>query len=184
MTHQHYWTIKPNPGLTITWYDQKPDCLGELYEHRETKQKELAKWYQSRLNVLKNVNTVFINNLGNLVLNRHELRLLPDGIVRLEPARNSQKQHEAMAFSKQEFRFADGSSVIVNRAGMLVLVSSDPTLPVVYVPLVLDSPIALATDTDFAGLDYYQPTDSTQRTVPVPDFWQRFIVPFVDRIDT
>jgi MoxR-vWA-beta-propeller ternary system domain bpX0/MoxR-vWA-beta-propeller ternary system domain bpX1 len=185
MTATQYWTVDPTQELTIVREDEKPaNWLIDFYEHRETRQKKLAGWYMPRLTILKNVNTVFINNLGNLVLNRHELRLLPDGIVRLEPARNSQKQHEAMAFSKQEFRFADGSSVIVNRAGMLVLVSSDPTLPVVYVPLVLDSPIALATDTDFAGLDYYQPTDSTQRTVPVPDFWQRFIVPFVDRIDT
>jgi hypothetical protein len=74
--------------------------------------------------ILKNITSVFINEAGNLVFNIHELQINSGGVIKLKTTRQIKKQYEATQTSENTFTFSNGSSIMVNRSGMLVLRSN------------------------------------------------------------
>lgn len=178
---KQHWTIQWNGGIQINAFENLPQELLEQYDVAEKKAQKLnAQTYASR-DVLKNVTTVFINQLGNLVFNCHELRLTDREQVRLERS-GFQKTAISARKSEQTFHFPDGSTVTVHRSGMLLLKSSDQSLETVYVPSVLDSPLGVATMSRFAGEEYYyRPGVSGLRTSPKL-FWNQCVNPFIETI--
>lgn len=134
--------------------------------------------------VFKNVKSVFINNVNNLVLNFHELRLTDRGTVRMEASKFLKKEAEADWDGKNAFRFRDGSTVTINRSGMLELKSSDAALETIYVPMVLDALLGIATRTIFAGNEYYRSHSPEQKPAAPELFWKWRVQSFIETIKT
>lgn len=75
----------------------------------------------------------------------------------------------------------DGSSISTNN-GILELISSNTSIPKIYIPFVLDFETALATDEEYAGNDYFLPDDSTLKNIEVEEFHEKYLEPFIQHI--
>lgn len=159
--------------------------VGLMEEKLAAKQQAAARVHVPNLllsTVFKNVTRVFINEVGNLVLNRQELRLTDSGWIMLQKTGFVKREVEALSAGRAGFRFADGSTVYVNKSGMLVLKSSDPSRQTVFVPSVVDSGLGVATETDFAGLTTYRKQSAAQVELSTKEFWKEHILPFIETI--
>jgi hypothetical protein len=145
------WSISPNG--TITRID---GTSNEKFQQREIALQSVVTKYTSPHSVLKNVNKVFINEGGDLVFKLHTLKLVGQSAhIMFMQCRDLTQKVSAQLTGNNMFVFNDGSSVEVNRSGLLVLRSSDTRLPPIYIPTTLDSSLGLATDYEFAGNPYY-----------------------------
>ena len=136
--------------------------------------------------VLKNIHTVFINQRGNLVFNKHELILSKTGHLQLmSAARESRSIAQSSEWNKErnEFTFPGGSRIRVLRAGMIVLQRMGGG-GWVYIPAVLDVSLAAATATHFAGNLYYYPTVQNEPLIKESThaFYDENIRPFIQDI--
>src|SRR5690606_22063235 len=79
--------------------------------------------------------------------------------------------------------FPEGSTVSINRNGMLVLRSSNPGIDTIFIPSVLDMPLGVATKDYFAGSDYFDPglVPANQHLTPAA-FYHQFIEAFIAQI--
>ncbi|MES2132536.1 MAG: ribosomal protein L7/L12 [Bacteroidota bacterium] len=130
------------------------------YENSEFKKRkgelaELAKKPFWSGVVLKNINTVYINDKNNLVLNVHELTINTGFHIKLGGSFNYVKREEATRTEKNEFTFPDGSVIEVLRHGMIVLKSSNADVPYIYIPTLIDASLGVATQNAFAGNAYF-----------------------------
>jgi ribosomal protein L7/L12 len=76
--------------------------------------------------VLKNINRVFISQEGRLIFNKHELVLLY-GIIKFEPGSAAAHREGAIDAEwnrRDTFTFRNGSTITVDRSGMLILQDS------------------------------------------------------------
>lgn len=82
--------------------------------------------------------------------------------------------------SWNEKRFAEGSTVRLERQGLLVLTSSDPALPVIYLHSILDFPIAMRAGNAAAGNARFIPIGVG--SIPILEFYETYMKPFVQKI--
>jgi ribosomal protein L7/L12 len=116
----------------------------------------MALKYTLNYGTFKNINKVFINEAGEFVLNVHALKLTGNGMhLKLSRTNNQHVKFAANVTDEHIFTFDDGSSVEVNRNGLIILRSSDRILPAIYIPTTLDASLGIATSTEFAGNEYY-----------------------------
>lgn len=125
------------------------------FEQRGKQLQKIRQEHSYLQNVFKNVNEVFINEKNNLVFNIHELHIKQGSHIKLDTTHSTVKKIKAVKHSHKEYIFEDGSIAEINRGGVLILKSSNDAIPWIYVPLVLDSSLGIATETDFAGNDFY-----------------------------
>lgn len=184
--HYQYWVIDPNSNDSpVLIKGQSPVKLNTLYKERQKELKELRKTLSFAPNLLKNVHSISISLNGNLVLNSmHEFLMNPYGVIKLNNTNpKNGTQIASRVDNKQEFMFEDGSKIFINKSGMLTLVSSNTGLPVIYVPLVLDSALGIGTEEYFCGNDFYNPSDNGALAIMnTKKFWENFVQPFVDTI--
>ena len=96
---------------------------------RKKKLQELVAKGNIAMCVLKNINAVFINEAGNLVLNIHELIMNEhNNSIRFINYSKQVKKIRAVRTQNNQFVFADGSSVEVSRCGLVTLKSSNPEI--------------------------------------------------------
>jgi hypothetical protein len=79
-----------------------------------------------------------------------------------------------------EFVFPDGSIVEVNFAGMVILKSSNSSIPLIFIPTVLETRLGMATMTEFAGNDFFKKTE--KESIGVIQFSERYMKPFLKNI--
>lgn len=111
--------------------------------------------YLADCNVLKKIRTVGISRNGNFMINQYVL----SGLTGRMMFNYGMKGDIVLfaALSKHDvFKFPDGSTVTNNRAGLLILSSSNPDIPDIYVPSVLTEPLGLSTEQYFTGNKEYQ----------------------------
>ena len=109
---------------------------------------------------LVNIKTVGISSRKQLVFNQFELfPNVGDKPQLMIPFDTGPINLMAEATKDgQEFVFADKSKIVSERMGFVRLVSSNPRLPEVYVPTILNQPLGLATVEEFSGNGYYAPS--------------------------
>lgn len=156
-----------------------PDVIKEVLEKR--KQQSLAFSYRPG-SVLKNIKSVFINNVGNLVVNVHELRLAPHGLLMFERSQFLMQKALARKDDSGLFRFPNGHKVRFDDSGMLILESKDQAS--IFIPLILDCSLGVATHTHFAGDKFYLSPLTNQEQVQVERkyFFEQFIRRFLENI--
>ena len=176
-----YWIISSDDDFQIEKYENpSPEIRNYFLEANSRTEKAKKEVYQKK-DVLKNVSTVFINQVGNLVFNCHELRLTDKETIRLEKTSFTKDVFSAQK-DGQVFCFRDGSTVNINRSGMLILQSSDISLSPIYIPSVLDTTLGVATSAHFAGDSFYYHAAKLGTIVPPKIFWKEYMKPFVENI--
>lgn len=161
-----FFHLNHTGNYVITLRDDKIDIeivkentieLRKMKSLREQEQKN-EKQTQSKKSILKNIQTVGINSVGNLLFNQHEFTIY-QGKVSLGGSGFREVQTAAVLKSRNLFEFPDKSTVAIDPSGMLILRSSDPFIPPIYVPSVLNASLGIATREYFAGNDYYAPAE-------------------------
>jgi ribosomal protein L7/L12 len=127
----------------------------EYFKDRREEMKKLSAKAYAAGGALKNIDTVYINREGNLVLNIHALRLSQGKYLLLDRPPSQDRQVQAVRNDRDHFVFPDGSQVRVKRCGMIALKSSNTALPEIYIPTLIDVTLGAATDTTFAGNTFY-----------------------------
>lgn len=177
------WKIDPEAG-SIQKSEGPPDKeMIQVYRQREQQYQDAFRVNSTFHPVLKNISRIFISNKGTLVVNNHELSV--GETVRFEAAgTDCTPQVPAATENRVLFRFQDGSSIRIQRTGMLQLRSSNRNIPDIWIPSVLESDLGLAAGNSFCGSEYYRPDkdDSTTFGLPVDEFSQHYIQPFIQRI--
>jgi ribosomal protein L7/L12 len=127
----------------------------EYFKDRKEELKKLSAKAYSAGGTLKNIDMIYLNAEGNLVLNIHTLRLNQGKYLLLDHSANHAKKVDALRKDRDTFVFPDGSQVTVKRYGVVILKSSNPAIPEIYIPTLVDVTLGVATDTAFAGNTYY-----------------------------
>ena len=115
--------------------------------------------------VYKNIKKICITSKNQLRFGVHDL-FVKNNYLFLHPDSNAQVEVRCSAQQEMSnlFAFKDGSTVTIDRNGMIILDSSNEEIPKIYIPSVITSSIAAATQDTFAGNAYYR-LDPTKKIV-------------------
>ena len=161
-------------------YQAGKDVPGKnIFENRAVELKKVMSTFKSDYAVFRNIKTIFINEKDHLVFNIHELLVNNGTYLKLDKIGRPDLQTKKLEAAKvrgsefllsdgsiketdktgkePKFMFPDGSSVEINKAGVFILKSSSDKIPVIYLPPMLNSSLAAATETIFAGNEFYYP---------------------------
>lgn len=177
----HHWEISYSPKLEIKKEDSFPQALREAYQKRHVGIKGFSITADS---ILKNVSSIFINNVGNLVFNIHELRFSESkGTLKLENSGFIQPTVIAQRNQKiqKQFDFSEGSTITIDSSGLLVFKSSDSELSEFFIPSVLNCSLAACTRSEFSGNPYYLIPDKNHGSLEVSlkTFYHKQIQEFI-----
>lgn len=141
----------------------------------------INKYYYPGNNILKSFNKIFITDDHTLQFNIHHLDFNRQNFVFLFANRNSVPKINAIR-DKNKFVFPDGSEVLIDKKGMVTLKSSDTSIPEFYIPTSLSFAICLATNTEFAGNNYFYDEDKSLAKISIDEFKKKYINPFIKQI--
>jgi len=122
-------------------------------ENERNKEAEKANVYGYTF--FKNVKAVFINERKNIVLNTHELHVAQGGHVQLNTTHLLERKAKAVRVNSSLYSFSDQSTIEIKPSGMIILNSSNPDVPNVFIPSILNVSLGLTTEDYFAGNTYY-----------------------------
>lgn len=146
----HDWSIDTD------WKLSSAELLPQsVINNREEQLQRAESKYHIVRNVLRNVKTVKISSDRRLLFNKHVFALKSNQHFKLDVCNTSYFDAEAEMIEPRTFLFADGSSVQVNRSGMLTLISSDDRIEPIFIPSTLDCALGVSTPTTFSGRNFY-----------------------------
>lgn len=151
-TAHNYWII----GLDGKVEKQNSPSL--LISEKKMQQLQLFKNFNYTLSVFKNIQVVFINTDGKLSFNQHELFYKKDhvtDIVSFTVNTTAEKLIKAKRIKEGEFEFPNGSKVIVNTSGVLILQNNIQSTADIFIVSSTDSWSAFATESAYAGTPYF-----------------------------
>lgn len=89
---------------------------------------------------------------------------------------------EAVCYIEINYFKSDDGSIITNKDGILEFESSDKNIPKFYITFILKQKIAMATDYEFAGNEYFLPRQNSLTVISVESFYEKYINPFIKNI--
>lgn len=136
------------------------DLSSKFLEEKKSRENLISVFYVSQ-SILKNVNSISINENKDLTFNNHifsrnsyeHITLSMKGKGYSASLKKNDKV-TAIEGVKGRFIFPDGS-YIINKIGYFILKSSDQSIPEIYVPAFLDSTIGIGTVEEFTGNEIY-----------------------------
>ncbi|MEO1438120.1 MAG: hypothetical protein AAFV80_21440, partial [Bacteroidota bacterium] len=140
----------------IELFDSSPsfkEHLTNLAKADKERTEEIFRPYVTRTTVLKRIKSVGINEHFNLQFNNHQFRLNVGQHIKFDLYHDSNPIIQAQSLPNGNFKFPDGTEVIVNPHGLICLKSSNLELAPVYIPTVLDEVTAAYADGAFAGVE-------------------------------
>jgi hypothetical protein len=161
-----------------------PEFLEEIVKRfREKEQPQTNDFYSSTPgSLLKNITTVYLNTNHNLVFNKHEFLLTKHNIFFLALTKSTESLVAATQSSEGEFIFPGGSSIVIDRAGMLIFNCNDSSIEKIFVPSALGMSLGVSTSSAFSGNDYFLPPESLLNSMKPSMFFEKHIAPFVTTI--
>lgn len=138
--------------------------------------------------ILKNINTLSITEHGHLLINgRHQLKLTDKNIIKIGPRTSPTVVTARQNYKKKRqrhFTFPDGSTIMANSLGVMTLTSSNTSLPPIYLPMVLNKSLGMATEEHFCGNPYYYKNRGDKKnTLVTPHFFfTMYLKPYIDTI--
>lgn len=150
LNHKGCWSIDPDGTI-----NKDGNVELKFFIDRKTDIEKHARDFISSQGTFKNIKEIFINENNNLVFNIHELHLNVGSHIKLDMTTNKIRKVQAEKTNDFTFTFADGSTIEINKSGMFIFKSSDLNIPVIYIPSVLNASLAIATNSHFAGNEYY-----------------------------
>ncbi|MFM2387301.1 MAG: hypothetical protein RL660_2058 [Bacteroidota bacterium] len=146
-----YWISLQSGEISIKRVESKLPIYDIYHERKRTHD-----YYNNfkHVSCLVKVNDIFINQNGNLVFNKHELQYTREADFHFSSYKKIQHTRTAAATktgSYSEYVFKDGSSITISSNGLATLISSDTSLPYIYLTTCIGSSVGLSTSDVFAG---------------------------------
>lgn len=159
----------------------EPIMNEKLITKNQTKaEAEIKKLFNSGIKILNNFSNIGINTKKNLVISNSELNKLYDGSVTLY--RNKHHLRVCAEQNKNRFTFSDGSEIITDTRGMLTFKSSNKNIPEFYIPSTDHGFLALATNTEFGGSEYYLPQSTLLKVKKMEEMYEECLERFIEQI--
>jgi hypothetical protein len=181
LSHNQYWQLSVDGTLRS---QSKMDAT--LFVNRaksEAKTNNHIVHLGSR-SIIKKANLVGITSQNQIVIGAFVLTF-KDGHFEFKNNPKASIVIKAYRSEKSIFIFPDGSSVHISAFGMMMLLSSDNSIPPIYIPTPTDTLLGMQADTTFAGNPSFHNYNRLSDTViKVKAFDEKYIRPFIERIRT
>ncbi|MDR6130645.1 hypothetical protein [Chryseobacterium sp. SORGH_AS_1175] len=161
-------------------FAERTDNNREIRKNVFRTEAELNKLKNKGIKILNNFTRIGINSAERLVVSKFALQFHSENEYWLE--KNSDKIEIYAHQDKNKFTFSDGSEVITDHRGMLTFVSSNKSIPVFYMPSSHDGYIALATEKEFGGSEYYLPKKSKLKIREMEEMYFDYMEPFIKHV--
>lgn len=141
---------------------------------------ELNKLNHSGLKILNNFHNIGINTEKKLVISNNELNKYNEDSITFY--RNHYPLEICAEQNKNKFTFSDGSEIITDNRGILTFKSSNKNIPEFYIPSTEYGNLALATNTEFGGSEYYLPQNTLLKVRTMEEMYVEYMERFIDQI--
>lgn len=141
---------------------------------------ELNKLNHSGLKILNNFHNIGINTEKKLVISNNELNKYNEDSITFY--RNHYLLEICAEQNKNKFTFSDGSEIITDNRGILTFKSSNKNIPEFYIPSTEYGNLALATNTEFGGSEYYLPQNTLLKVRTMEEMYVEYMERFIDQI--
>ncbi|MBK7569252.1 MAG: ribosomal protein L7/L12 [Bacteroidetes bacterium] len=157
------YTFNANFETKIIEIEKKEYNSGVFNNDYTERQKQCidlnAVFHGLAFNVLKNLKEVYINEENWLVFNSHQLKF-QYGMQHMQFYHYNRMSKEPKVkaqydSTKKAYVFNEGSEISVNGTGFFTLKSSNTDIPAIYISSTIDIILGVATETYFAGYDYF-----------------------------
>lgn len=121
-------------------------------------------------------------NLEFIFNDLHKLKIEDDQILFRLDRKDTEYSLFAEYVDRKEFSFGGGYKINIDKKGILTFSNPDPTITTFYLSSYIEMSLAMATDTEFAGNEYFLPEQSTLKVISVKEFKKKYIDPFIINI--
>lgn len=162
-----------------------PKYLVDTYYARKKELDAIINLNYNAHDTLKNITSIYINERDNLVFNLYELNLVDNEIkLAINKSFIQVKRSKRVKDNKNIFIFEDGSKIIINRSGMLILFSSNKELPPLYIPSMVNASLGIGTDSFFTGNKFYYKENEINKLEIINSqlFWKKYVYTFINHV--
>lgn len=153
----------------------------EIQKNNEKAKSELQRLYTYHDDkILSNYSKIGINNDYQLVISKYELYTNEHDSILMQ--RNKVEMLLYAQKVKNKFIFSEGSEIIADSRGILTFKSANNSIPVFYLATTTDGFLAMATDTEFGGSEYYLPENTLLKIKTVNHMYSEYLEPFIHQI--
>lgn len=121
-------------------------------------------------------------NLEFIFNDLHKLKIEDDHILFRLDRKDKDYTLFAEYIDRKEFSFGDEYKINIDKKGILTFSSSNPAITTFYLSSYIEMNLAMATDTEFAGNEYFLPEQSNLKVINVKEFKKKYIDPFIINI--
>ncbi|WP_420574005.1 hypothetical protein [Kordia sp.] len=137
--------------------------------------------------IFTKINSLTITKDLKLIFNfKHQLELYGESIYLEMTTRDRDQLEEEFTvyFHRRNLRaeFMNGSSITIDKNGVIIFESLNHSIPKFYLSSYIGIDLALATENEFAGEDYFYPDDSEAKKISVLSFEEQYLKPFMQKI--
>jgi hypothetical protein len=187
--------------VTKNYYSSPPvftyfDIFEQRYTPIENPSKALEETYKKYLknevryfegSVFTKIKSItFTNDLELIFNSKHRLDIVTSvGYFDLISEKEIHSEDGVTAYfhnRSQKVLLAGGSEIEIDKNGIITFRSGNPDIPTFYVASYIGINIALATDEEFAGADYFVPNDTTLKKIEIHEFDIKYVEPFISHI--
>ncbi|MCW3160005.1 hypothetical protein [Chryseobacterium oryctis] len=143
-------------------------------------QVEIGRLENGGVNILSNFGKIGINEFEELVVSKLALAQQHEKVFSFE--KNKYDIEVLASQSKNKYTFEDGSEIITDSRGMLTCISSNKKIPVFYIPAAQNGYLALSTEKDFGGSEYYLPQKALLKIREMDDMYSDYLESFIKHI--
>lgn len=168
-------TVDGNISFEESFVNEK-----EIDKNNLRVESELNKLNHSGLKILNNFHNFGINTEKELVISNNKLNQYIENSVKFY--KNTSPLEICAEQNKNKFTFSDGSEIITDNRGMLTFKSSNKNIPEFYIPSTEYGNLALATNTEFGGSEYYLPQNTLLKVRTMEEMYDEYMRRFIDQI--
>ena len=134
-----------------------------------------------KISLKKKTEYIGINSQLQLVFHKHVLSFSNQHIMW-----KVHTMHQLQLIKAQQqdniFSFNDGSRIIMDPRGILILESSNPNIEPIYIPTILEASFAIGTAKDQCGNIRYMRSEDIAQQIPITTFNEQHLQPFIEHI--
>ncbi|MCJ8153678.1 hypothetical protein MKJ01_07860 [Chryseobacterium sp. SSA4.19] len=132
------------------------------------------------IKILNNFTGIGINASDELVIAKWALMRKDEHVYKFD--RNTQNITVWAGQNKNRFTFEDGSEIITDHRGMVTFISSNKNIPTFYLPSTYYGYLALATEKEFGGSEYYLPKETKLKVREMDDMYSDYMEAYIKHI--
>ncbi|WP_374461017.1 hypothetical protein [Chryseobacterium taeanense] len=151
-----------------------------IYKNEIKAETEIDRLRDQGTKILNNFTRIGINEDEEFIISNFALEFHTENVYFL--GKNRQKIQVLASQNKNKFTFEDGSEVITDHRGILTFMSSNKNIPTFYMPSVRYGFLALATEKEFGGSEYYLPKDSKLKVKEMDEMYSDYMEAFIQHI--